>query len=409
MKATTPRWRWWLAALLLLAADRATAGVVEIDGVGDRRVVAVGDVHGAFDALASILRQARLIDEDRRWIGGDAILVQTGDLLDRGHRVLRVLDLMMELEEQAAAAGGRVIVLLGNHELMNLLGDLRDVNPEVFARLADGRSEPRRLALCQRLFEARKRAAKARGEKARRPTRAEREECLNAHPPGLIEYWRALGPEGRYGRWLRQLPAVARIGDLLLVHGGIAPSFADWQPEAVDRQVHRELAAFDDAKRILLDRRLVVETADLGELRRVVRELLAQPPAEGVEMAPLPASLGAVMEAEEWLALRADSPLWFRGYTRWSDEEGRANLSSILAGQGVSRVVVGHTPEQAHRIRPRFDGRVFLIDTGMLQTVYRGEPAALEVHRGQFKAIYLGLEEVLTAAGPTLPVVAAQD
>ena len=93
------------------------------------RVVAVGDVHGSYEGLVTILLEAGLIDTDLRWIGGDATLVQTGDLLDRGVRVRRVLDLLIRLQGEAAAAGGRVVVLLRNHEAMNLVGIVRDVNP----------------------------------------------------------------------------------------------------------------------------------------------------------------------------------------------------------------------------------------------------------------------------------------
>ena len=84
------------------------------------RIVAIGDVHGEPDGFDSVLRAAALIDQQGRWVGGDAILVQTGDLTDRGARVRDVIDRMRSLEEQAPAEGGRVVALLGNHEVNNL-------------------------------------------------------------------------------------------------------------------------------------------------------------------------------------------------------------------------------------------------------------------------------------------------
>ena len=87
------------------------------------RVVAIGDVHGSISGLTTILAEAGLIDADLHWTGGDATLVQTGDLLDRGVDVREVLELLMRLQEEAADAGGRVEVLLGNHETMNLTGN----------------------------------------------------------------------------------------------------------------------------------------------------------------------------------------------------------------------------------------------------------------------------------------------
>ena len=85
------------------------------------RIVAVGDVHGAAAPFASILQRAGVIDAQHRWVGGTTTLVQDGDLTDRGAGVREALDLMMALESQAAAAGGAVRVVLGNHEVMNML------------------------------------------------------------------------------------------------------------------------------------------------------------------------------------------------------------------------------------------------------------------------------------------------
>src|SRR5439155_828335 len=79
--------------------------------------------------LVSILQHAGLIDAQHHWTGGKATLVQVGDLLDRGPKPREVMDLVMSLEKEAAKAGGRVVSLLGNHEMMNIMGDLRYVTP----------------------------------------------------------------------------------------------------------------------------------------------------------------------------------------------------------------------------------------------------------------------------------------
>src|SRR2546421_10415005 len=91
------------------------------------RVVAIGDIHGDFDAFAGILQRSQLVDPSLRWAGGNAILVQTGDVLDRGPKARAVMDLLMSLQRDAPKQGGRVIVLMGNHEAMNIYGDLRYV------------------------------------------------------------------------------------------------------------------------------------------------------------------------------------------------------------------------------------------------------------------------------------------
>src|SRR6476661_296300 len=111
--------------------------------------VAIGDIHGDLDAFERSLRAAGLADARGQWIGGRTVLVQTGDYMDRGPEVRGVLDRLMALESAAAAAGGRVIVLVGNHEVMNLLGELRDVRPSTYQAFADAESEARREAAWQ--------------------------------------------------------------------------------------------------------------------------------------------------------------------------------------------------------------------------------------------------------------------
>ena len=93
------------------------------------RVVAIGDVHGDIDAFLATLNLAGLANSKGAWSGGDAVLVQTGDVLDRGDDEPRCLELLRELKAGAAAAGGRVVTLLGNHEVLNALGELAYVSP----------------------------------------------------------------------------------------------------------------------------------------------------------------------------------------------------------------------------------------------------------------------------------------
>lgn len=107
-------------------------------------VVAIADVHGDFDDFVAILQRAGLTDKENHWAGGKTTFVQVGDLLDRGPNSRKVMDLMMALDQEAGQAGGRVVSLLGNHEMMNIMGDLRYVTPADFARYADTDSEERR-------------------------------------------------------------------------------------------------------------------------------------------------------------------------------------------------------------------------------------------------------------------------
>jgi hypothetical protein len=108
------------------------------------RVVAVSDIHGAYDALVATFQEAGIIDNDLHWSGAETHLVITGDLLDRGPDSRQVMDLIMRLEREAEIAGGQVHQLLGNHEVMNLNGDVRYVSDEEYAAFSGDESAQER-------------------------------------------------------------------------------------------------------------------------------------------------------------------------------------------------------------------------------------------------------------------------
>src|SRR5574340_312023 len=165
-----------------------------------QRVVAVGDVHGDADTLAGILQRAGVTDAKRHWTGGTAVFVQVGDLLDRGDQPRKVMDLMMALEKEAPRSGGRLVALLGNHEFMNLVGDLRYVTPAGFADYATPRSaQVRKKAYLQYLDWVKEHTRPGSS------VQTESEADWNAsHPLGFIEQREAMAPKGKYGRWLRE-------------------------------------------------------------------------------------------------------------------------------------------------------------------------------------------------------------
>lgn len=153
------------------------------------RVFVLGDTHGELDTLTHVLRAAGVLDERLRWAAGSAHLVVLGDVTDRGADVTPALWLLYRLEREAAAAGGGLHMLLGNHELMVMMGDLRYVGH-------------RELAI-----------ARMHG----------------------VTYDRLFDP--RYsvlGRWLASRPALLRIEDVLFAHGGVAPEYLDYTLQSVD-------------------------------------------------------------------------------------------------------------------------------------------------------------------------------
>jgi hypothetical protein len=395
-----------LACALALAAAGAAAAWAgvrsDVAGAGARRLVAIGDIHGAFNGVREILRKVELIDEKDRWVGGDAVLVQTGDFLDRGPGATKVARLLIDLQQQAPNDGGEVIVLLGNHEILNLLGDLRDVTKYILRNHVDGHSEKRLTVSCNGYAAYHRRLYGLRGEKP--PKQRELiEQCLAEQQLGLVEYLKEIGPTGDVGRWLRTLPVAVRVGDVVFVHGGISGDFAGRDLEQINREVRLEIKSFDLTRQHLIDRQLILPTSSLADVVSMVR-LLAQATADDPSRPPLSAETQHVLRFNDWLSVREDGPLWFRGYAQWSEEEGEARMPAILEALGAGHVVVGHTPQPPYHIRSRFDSGVFLIDTGMLTSFYKGHPSALEIQDGSFTAFYLTSQDLLHQQRPVAQV-----
>src|SRR6516164_6611117 len=132
--------------LVLVSAGPVRPAPAWASAEPQQAIVVIADVHGDFDDFVAILQRTGLIDKQNHWTGGKTTLVQVGDLLDRGPKPREVMDLMMALEKEAVPAGGRVVSLLGNHEIMNIMRALRYVNPVNYASFADGNSEKRQKA-----------------------------------------------------------------------------------------------------------------------------------------------------------------------------------------------------------------------------------------------------------------------
>ena len=97
------------------------------------------------------------------------------------------------------------------------------------------------------------------------------------------------------------------------------------------------------------------------------------------------------------LVTALEGPLWFRGFAEWTDMDADAVIGDVLERFGVARAVVGHSVTTSRRITGRFGERVFLIDTGMLESAYRGRASALELLDGRVTAIYPDERVVLDA------------
>lgn len=362
---------------------------------GGPRLVAVGDIHGDLGAFTTILRAANLIDEQGRWAGGRARFVQTGDYTDRGADVRAIFDMLRGMEDSARKAGGRVDVLLGNHEVMNLVNILRDVNPAVYTSFADARSEERRGRAWEEYRRLSQRMASAFKTLPPVYDASDREKWMAAHPPGLLEYAAALAPNGFYGRWLRGKNAALDVDGTILMHAGLDPATAPSSVDAINRQVRDAIRSHDQARQYLVDRRIILPFFTFDEaLAAVVAEAEAIQAGQRdlVDQRHLE-MLQVIYGLVKSPLLAEHGPMWFRGFATWTDAEGAPHIATLLERYRASRFVTGHTVQK--RITSRFDGRVFLIDTGMLHAVYKGQPSALEIDGGTISAITPEGREVL--------------
>lgn len=406
MSLRLPERNVWIPGILIVAQVSIAAPVeTRVSPVGgpaaaasqSRRIVAVGDVHGAFDELTGILRETGLIDDELRWTGGNAIFVQTGDFTDRGPEVRQCMDLLMRLQQEAPDAGGEVIVLLGNHEVMNLVSEVRDVAPVEYVSFVDDDSGRRQDEAYDAWAEVRAARARAAGDPEPPLGDDWRAAWEVQYPLGFSERMDAFGPQGTYGRWLRELPAAVRIGNILFMHAGVTPALADRSVDQINEQIWAEIGLFADVKAEMMNRDLITPNAKFREIIAFAstefdRLSAASDPASGAALddreARFAQSLQMVANVLEWQLLDQEGPMFFRGWALWPDTQQEV-AAEILSKQGASHIVVAHTTQLDGSIKVRFAGGAFLIDTGMLK-YYGGRPSALEILDGRFTAIYLG-------------------
>lgn len=332
------------AALAVLALASTWARAQEPASLHPR-IVAVGDLHGDFAAWRDIALAAGLIDAQGRWAGNKAVFVQAGDVIDRGPDGRRIELDLMRLQREAKRAGGQVIALVGNHEAMNMTGDLRYVSPADFAAYANANSG----RLRDQTYAANRAAIAAFFRKSDPTLSADgvRQAWYGATPLGWLEHKLAWAPTGEIGGWVAGNPAVVLMDGVIFVHGGISAAYSATPIAEINARVAKALTAQD-------------------------------------------ASPAAIINDPE-------GPLWYRGLVlpRTAPESDaatpdgskapsasiEAELSQVLKAYGARRMVIAHTPLLSG-IAILYDGRLARIDTG-ISNFYGGKLSYLDIVDGQ--------------------------
>jgi len=301
-----------------------------------KRLVAIGDLQGNLEGLEAILRATKLVSRSGRWAGGDAHLVQLGDIFGRAANPRGTVDRLRELATEARAAGGRVTVLLGNHEAEVVHRYEFECDPKEYLSFAT----PNCLKKWQHEREKAEESFWDLDEASSLPLANLVKAWEMLHPLGREAFRAALAPGGEYGKWIMRLPTAVRVGGIVLSHAGIVPEWAEKDLDGINSRVREDMGT------------------DLYFPALPDGNVLIDP----------------------------DGPLWTREYA-WGKRSSEKRLLASLKLLGATAQVMGHTPTRRSRITSRWGGRAIFVDTG-IGRAKTGRVSALVVEKGVFWALY---------------------
>lgn len=307
---------------------------------GVKKIVAVGDIHGDYDNFITILKETGILSDQLHWKAGQTHFVQTGDVMDRGPHTRKVLDLLMNMENEAQEAGGMVHFLIGNHEEMNITGISLEqgyVSPEQFVSFLPDRYREKK----ERDFIRDHKASDSDQNKLL-------EQCwyhlMNNDEQAKRKY--VINFNEKYGNWILKHNAVIKINNIVFVHGGISKKFSKWKLEQINDRSRYELSILQ---------------------RAYLRDLTPKIDLE--------------------IVFQSDGPFWYRELARQDENFFKSEVDIIFDNLDARAMVIAHTPRTgmvaSEENMSRFNGRVWIIDTGISE-VYGGVLSALIIENGNF-------------------------
>jgi len=326
-----------ILTLLLVATGPVYAKAKKVDDYhwsGVERIVAIGDLHGDYEQYINVMQSAGLLDKKGKWSGGKTHLVQTGDITDRGDDSRKIIDHILKVAKQAKKKGGYVHLLIGNHESMNVVGDLRYVTKGEFEAFSTRNSARYQEMQWQRQVEWMRANDPAFEDIDLEAYRTQWEQTV---PLGWVEHRQAWMLTGEYGRWVKGNPVAVQVNDTIFLHGGISAKYCKFSLRSLTEQVIAAMENYDPGVTTIVDDPL--------------------------------------------------GPLWYRGLAQEEEAEIYSQtLDNILDRYGAKRIVVGHTPTGGV-VWPRFDQRVVVNDTG-IASYYGSHKGILELTADGATAIY---------------------
>jgi hypothetical protein len=289
------------------------------------------------------------------------------------------MDLVRRLEGQADAAGGAVHLTLGNHELMNLLGDLRYVAVgEYTAFAAEETPDQRDQAFAKYLA--------VRGLATSAEVRATFDVDF---PAGFFAHRHAFSLDGEYGAWLAEKPWLVVVNDAVFVHGGLPERVAELGGEGINGRLRDELLQYMRNAQVLTDAGILDVTVSFYDHPQYLERYRTAVSEGTASWTPEQEAAAAnVVKLGDANLFASDSVLWYRGSVGCSAPIEAHRLDRNLAVLGAKRLVIGHTPTYNSRILERFDEQIIRIDTGMLNAYYGGRGAAMVFNDGAVSVRY---------------------
>ncbi|GAQ90338.1 hypothetical protein KFL_006290030 [Klebsormidium nitens] len=289
------------------------------------RLVAIGDLHGDLRKARRAFRLAGVVDEKDRWIGGKTVVVQVGDVLDRGDQELQIFHMLERLQHQARKAGGDVHVLNGNHETINVEGRFTYATP-------GSKSQFDRWMAWHEV-----------GKKLKKKCRGalvERNDSSPIFPPHVPPHFKsryaALRPGGPAStRFFGTNPTVLQVGSTVFVHGGLLPGHVDY---GLDR-INKETSEWIQGK-------------------------------SGPQGPAFTRGRNAVV--------------WLREFSLPKVEPDCRLLQEVLGKiPGAERMVVGHTIQFPLGVTGACNNRVIRVDVGMSSGCYDAQPEVIEIRNDE--------------------------
>ncbi|KAK9057532.1 hypothetical protein SSX86_022368 [Deinandra increscens subsp. villosa] len=332
-----------------------------------RRIVAVGDLHGDLAKARCALELAGVLSSDGRdtWTGEETVLVQLGDILDRGEDEIAILSLLRSLQIQAKEHGGAVFQVNGNHETMNVEGDFRYVDSGAFDECSDfleylndcdhnwEDAFASWFEVSESWKEERKMSNSSWGAwnlvKVCNSWKLGLAMLVGQRQKGVIARSVLLRPGGPLASELARHPVVLKVDDWVFCHGGLLPHHVTYGIEKINNEVSKWM----------------INVNEDGNESQI----------------PFIATRGY------------DSVVWNRLYSRDTDdledyhiEQIQSILDTTLQVVGAKAMVVGHTP-QTTGVNCKYNCSIWRVDVGMSSGVLDSRPEVLEIRGDKTRVI----------------------